>query len=60
MAGYKSKNNPENRNKQSSKYCPKCNTIKKPIVVVHGISAKQKMCSECKCGKYDKSGTKVL
>ena len=54
----KSKNNPENRNKNDKRYCPNCNEVKKPILIAGG-GIKQKMCTECKCGIIDKNGLKV-
>lgn len=59
MSTKKSKNNPENRIKADKNFCNVCNTVKKYIKVSNG-TGKNKMCTECKCGIFDKNGKKCL
>ena len=57
MAGKKSKNNPENRNKRGEQICGVCKDALKPTLYVNGN--KRKMCLVCKCGVHDKKGNKI-
>jgi len=52
--GGKSKNNPDNRQAATKNFCTKCNQDKKVIKVAK--ASKQKICFECKCGRFDKMG----
>jgi len=57
MVGQNSKNNPENRGKVTGNHCGICDSPKKPVLIVGG--GKRKMCKECKCGAFDKTGSKI-
>lgn len=58
MAGSKSKNNPENRQGMQKNHCAVCDNDK-TNVKIGGAVGKTRMVKECRCGMFEKDGTKV-